>query len=318
MTTNKTLFALLLAGLATTSAYGQHGILGGSGTSCSDGWKFSATYVLEPWLAAHQHASIEGLSEVMHTDAKDGSPDTFHRVFVDPVAQAYWGYDVEVEPLGEAGTARLRFKPFSLRADQLPKDYHPRQVPDVATFRALPSPQFPSGTFQSGQIIAVDVMKNPVTGQKVVDYIEVEFEPVYAPSKAEPRDFEVSDVLLHIALPSLRVNGAEVPAALTIADRSLKSRLVWLSIPGHGKFLLSLCPYAGYSFQKAGVVRGFEFSFSWNSDRFDLVTIRQITEPSGNWNLYVLRAPLGSADAAGQGFSYGELNSVEEFASRAH
>ena len=316
MTSKKVMAALLLAGFAGPSVYGQHGILGGSGTYCRDGWKFSATYVLQPWSAAHQHVSIEGLSDVMHTDAKDGSPDTFHRVFVDPVAQAYWGYDLEVEPLPETGTARLRFRPLSLRADQLPKDYHPRQVPDVATFRPLPSPQLPSGTFQSGQVIAVDVMRNPATGQKVVDYIEVEFEPVYTAAKAEPRDFEVSDVLLHISDPSLRVNGTDVPAVFTIADRSLKSPLVWLSIPGHGRFLLSLCSYAGYGFQKPGVVSGFGLSFSWKGDRFDLFSRVPITEPIGNWNLYVLPAPSASADV-GQGFAYGELNSLKEFVSPA-
>jgi len=317
MTSNKTVFAFLLTVLATTPAYCQHGVLGASGAFCRDGWKFSATYVLEPWLPDHQHVSFQGLTDVIHTDAQDGRPDIFHRVFVDPVAQTYWGYDLEVEPQGETATARLRFRPFSLRADQLPNEYHPHHVPDVATFRPLPSPQFPSGTFQSGQIIAIDVMKNPATGQKVVDYIEVEFEPVHAPSKAEPRDFEVSDVLLHIFDPSLRVNGAEVPAALTVADRSLRSGLVWLSIPGHGDFLLSLCPYTGYAFQKAGVVSGSGLSFSWNGDHFDLLTRAQITEPSGNWNVYVLSAPSRSAEAGDQGFSYGELNSVQDFVSRA-
>ncbi len=316
MINNRVLAVLLFAVFSGTASYGQRGILGGSGTACTDGWKFSATYVLEPWSPAHQHVSIEGLSEVMHTDAKDGTPDTFHRVFVDPVTESYWGYDLEVSPLGETGTAQLRFRPLSLTAEQLPTDYHPRHVTNVATFHALPSPQLPSGTFQSGQIIGVDVMKNPATGQKVVDYIEVEFEPVYTLVKTEPRDYKVSDVLLHVTAPSLRVNGADVPAALTIADRDLRSPLIWLSIPGHGRFLLSLCAHPGSRFQRAGVVSGFGLSFSSNGNRFDLLSRGQITEPAGKWNLYVLSAPPPSSDV-GQGFAYGELNSVNEFESRA-
>ncbi len=317
MRNNKPFFLFLAAGLLTSSAYGQRGILGGAGTYCGDGWKFSASYVLEPWSPGHQHVNIEGLSEVMHTDAKDGRPDTFHRVFVDPVAQTYWGYDVEVEPQGEAGSARLRFKPFSLQAYELPTDYHPIHVSNVATFRALPAPEFPTGTFRSGQVIAVDVLKNPATGQKVVDYIEVEFEPIYVSSRAEPRDFQVSDVLLHIFDPSLRLNGADVLPAVTVADRALRSRLVWLAFPGHGRFLLSLSPHPGYAFQKAGVVSRFGLSFSSNGDRYELLSRSQITESNGNWNLYVLSAPSAPADATGQGFSYGELNSVDEFVSKA-
>jgi hypothetical protein len=231
------------------------------------------------------------------------------------VAQTFWGYDLAVEPVGDKGKAQLRFKPLSLRADELPTDYHPRQVPNARTFHALPSPQVPHGTFQSGQVIAVDVMTNPATGQKVVDYIEVEFEPVYGVSKGEARNYEVSDVLLHVVVPSLKVNGAETTASLTIADRALHGRLIWLSIPGHGKFLLSLCPRAGYGFQKAGVVNGSRLSFSWNGDQFDLLTRAQIIEPSGNWNLYVLPAPPRVTGLAEQGFAYGELNSVDDFLS---
>ncbi len=73
MTSKITLFAFLLTGLASTPVSGQRGMLGSSGTYCRDGWKFSATYVLEPWLPAHQHVSIEGLSDVLHTDAGNGS-----------------------------------------------------------------------------------------------------------------------------------------------------------------------------------------------------------------------------------------------------
>ncbi|MBV9302740.1 MAG: hypothetical protein JOY62_10710 [Acidobacteriaceae bacterium] len=316
MANSKNTFStLLVASLLVGSAHAQHGILGGAGTYCSDGWKFSASYVLEPWSPG-QHISIEGVTDVMHTDAKDGRPDTFHRVFVDPAAQTYWGYDVEVEPVGETGSARLRFRPFSLRADQLPKDYHPIQVPNVANFRELPPPQFPAGTFQSGQVIAIDVLKNAATGQKVVDYIEVEFEPTSVPSKAEPRDFEASDVLLHIFLPSVRVNGKDILVSVRVADRSLHSKLIWLSLPGRARFLFSLSPRAGHPFQKTGTISGSKLSFSSNGARYELSSSKQITESNGNWNLYVLAAPPGPVDPSDSGFSYGEVNTVEEFLSK--
>jgi hypothetical protein len=314
MTASRTFMTLSIGLLAVSSAYGQNGILGGAGTYCADGWKFSASYVLEPWSPG-QHVNIEGLSDVIHSDAKDGKPGTFHRVFVDPVNRTYWGYDVEVEPQGNPGSAWLRFKPLSVVADQLPTDYHPKHVPDVATFRPLPAPQVPTGTFESGQIIAIDVLNNAASGQKVVDYIQVEYEPVYVSNNAGPRDFAVTDVLLHLTSASLRINSTDVPPASTIADRSLKSRLVWLAVPGGGRFLLSLHPYPGYSFQRAGVVTRFGFSFSLNGDKYELLSRTQLTEASGNWNLYVLSLP-SSTRAPGQAFSYGELNSVEEFVSK--
>ncbi len=315
----KILFTVLVAACVMASDYGQRGLLGSAGTWCRDGWKFSASYYVEPALPHGPHISIAGWTDVMHTDAKDGRPDTFHRFFVDPEAQTYWGYDVEVEPTDKIGIARLRFKPFTLRADQLPKEYHtgtgPIRVPNIAEFRALPSPQVPAKTFQSGQAIAVDVLTNAATGQKVVDYMEVSYEPTSGtPSQAEARDFQVSDVLLHMFGPSLRVNGAEFPQGV-VADRGVARKLIWLSVPGHGRFLFSVSPYAGYGFQKSGVVSGFRLSFSWNGERYELTSWKPITESSGSWNLYVLAAPLTAGDATAQGYSFGAANSVEEFLS---
>jgi hypothetical protein len=301
--------AFLLAGCLTVAAYGQPGLLGGAGTSSRDGWKFSVSYVVEPPLLPDQHLSVKGQTDVMHTEAKDGRPVIFHRFLTDPAAKTYCGYDVEVEPLDKPGSARLRFKPFSLRADQLPKEYH------AAGFRALDSPQFPAETFQSGQTIAVDVLANPATGQKVVDYIEVSYEPIRIASKAEPRDFQVADVILHIVAPSLRLNDAAVPPAI-VAAQVIARKLVWLSVPGRGRFLLSLSPHAGYPFQKAGVANGFGLSWAWNGDRYEWRTREFVTESSGAWNLYVLAAPQTTAEANAQGFSFGAVNSVEEFFSQ--
>jgi hypothetical protein len=312
-------FLFLLAGCLPAPNYGQPGLLGAAGTYSSDGWKFSVSYFVEPALSSGQRLNIQGATDVMHTDAKAGRPVIFHRFLVDPVAKTYWGYDVEVEPTNKIGAARLRFKPFTLRADQLPKDYHaapnPIHISNIAEFRALAITQFPAETFQSGQTIAVEVLTNPGTGQKVVDYIDVEYEPIHLPSRAEPRDFQVSDVILHILVPSLRVNDAEIPPAI-VASRMVARKLVWLSVPGHGRFLLSLSPYSGYQFQKSGEVNGFGLSFSWNGDRYEWRTQETITESSGAWNLYVLARPQTTSEATARGFSFGAVNSVEEFLSK--
>jgi hypothetical protein len=307
MTNNKsTLFTFLLAACLAPSAYTQDGRLGSEGTYSGDGWKFFATYVAEPPLAPGQQISIKGHDDVIHADARDGLPVTFHRFFTDPASKTFIGYDVEVEPIERPGSARLRFKPFGLRASELPKGSH------AADFQPLPTPQLPAETFPSGQMIAVDILKNPTTGQKVVDYIEVSYEPIHIPSKAAPRDFQISDVILHFTAPSsFLVNGAKVPPAL-VASQMVARKLVWLSVPGRGRFLLSLVPYSGYLFQKAGVVKGFELSFSWNGDKYELRVPQAITESSGNWNLYVLAAPPTPAP----GFTFGAVNSVEEFFSK--
>jgi hypothetical protein len=165
-------------------------------------------------------------------------------------------------------------------------------------------------------MIAVDILKNPFTGQRVVDYVEVSYEPIRAPSKEEPRDFRVADVILHITAPTLRVNGAEIPEGI-VASASLARKLVWLSVPGRGRFLLSLAPYDGYPFQKAGVINSSTISFTVNGDRYEWRSREAITESSGNWNIYVLSEPPNAGETSRQDFTYGAVNSVEEFLSGA-
>jgi len=100
-----------------------------------------------------------------------------------------------------------------------------------------------------------------------------------------------------------------------VAAQAIERKLVWVSVPGRGRFLLSLSPYTGYPFQKAGVVRGFALWFSWNGDRYEWLSRSPITESSGNWNLYVLAVPT-MAKSNARRFSFGAVNSVEEFLSK--
>jgi len=311
-------FAILISGCLAASAEGQLSRLGAEGAGSRDGWKFYATYFVEPRLAPGQHISIQGHDNVTHEDGKDGKPTVFHRFFIDPESKTYIGYDVEVEPMDKPGFARLRFKPLSLRGDQLPdRPVHGKQKEyETAELRALPAPQFPAETFPSAKMIAVDILKNPFTGQRVVDYVEVSYEPIRTPSKDEQRDLRVDDVILNITAPTLRVNGAEMPEGI-VASWSLARKLVWLSVPGRGRFLLSLAPYAGYSFQKAGVVNASSISFTVNGDRYEWRSREAITESSGNWNIYVLSEPPNAGETARQEFTYGAVNSVEEFLSSA-
>src|SRR2546429_5101539 len=162
-------------------------------------------------------------------------------------------------------------------------------------------------------MIAVDLLINPTTGQKVVDYIQVTFEPTgEVPSKAAPRDFRVADVLLHIIVPSLRMNDEDVPLAI-VADMAVNRGLVWLSVAGRGRFLLSLAPEDGHEFKKAGVAGGRTLTFSWNGDRYELRTRQAITESSGTWNVYVLAAPAAAGQGTAPEFSFGAVDSVEQF-----
>jgi protein-disulfide isomerase len=135
-------------------------------TSASGGWKFTYSAVARPPLAAGQRIAIP--NDATHTESPGAAP-VFHRFFADPATRSYYGYDVVVTP-GKGAASTVRFRPLSLRGDQLPKEY------GAAQFHAAAIAEFPSQTYHTGETIAVDVLKNAATGQRVVDYVQVTLE----------------------------------------------------------------------------------------------------------------------------------------------
>ncbi|HEY2012491.1 MAG TPA: thioredoxin domain-containing protein [Bryobacteraceae bacterium] len=164
------LSALALAACATASAAAQPALLKAGVARGGDGWKFAYSAMAKPPLAPGQDVAVR--AGASHTDVP-GRPPVFHRFFVDPVNRIYFGYDLVILATTDPGHARstVRFQPLSLHTDQLPDEYQAR------TYHVSGTPKFPSETFQTGQTIGVDVLQNPASGMKVVDYITVSFEP---------------------------------------------------------------------------------------------------------------------------------------------
>jgi hypothetical protein len=153
--TSKTLLTAILTGVACVAAWGldQPGLIGSGSTRSHDGWRLSYSTVAKPALPG-QHTNIQ--SQLTHTDTGDGHV-VFHRILGDPASKTYFGYDVVVEPKGTS--AAVRFRPISVGPEQS---------------RLLAIQAFPPETFESGKTMAITLMTNPATGQKVVDYVHVE------------------------------------------------------------------------------------------------------------------------------------------------
>src|SRR5579859_2771843 len=159
---------IALCGTLAMAAAGasQPGVFKEGSTSATGGWKFTYSAVAKPPLASGQRIAIP--NDATHTDAP-GAPPVFHRFCANPATHSYFGYDVVVVP-GRSAQSILRFRPLSLRGDQLPKEF------GAAQFHSAAIAQFPSQTYHTGETIAVDVLQNAATGQKVVDYVQVTLE----------------------------------------------------------------------------------------------------------------------------------------------
>ena len=210
---------------------------------------------------------------------------------IDRSQHIYFGYEVRVEPLPRR-MYRLTFQPLNLTAETLK-----RNSLDDAGWKKLDlgapagRPLFPfrdaPDTVAELDVVAVDLMMNPATNQKIVDYFVLQgpsefwswnqlsgIRPEFSYPTGDPRDFGVEDASLRFAQPHLKMNG-KAEEVSGVSD--LSGPIVWLYVPNHGRYVLTLAAHPEAGFRKAGEVRGTSLSFAVGDDKFSLTSTKPIT-----------------------------------------
>jgi hypothetical protein len=208
-----------------------------------------------------------------------------HRYMTEAGGRKYFGYDLVLEPLPEANTYRATVRPLSVDAARL-------QLENPAAWSKLPLPGYPAAqTLHGGDTIALDLLVNRETGQKIVDYIHIQDHKrlVYTAS-GQARDFSLNDVELRLMDARVSVNGKLLDS--TAADSGgVTGAVVWFYLPERGRYFLSLVPHARYGLEKAGEVRGSTLSFTAGGETIAVDCNGSIAPGSAAYNLYVLHQP---------------------------
>ncbi len=124
--------------------------------------------------------------------------DRQHRLISDPGQKRYFGYDFRVE--ARSGAFQVRIEPLNLTPEEL------REVKVDPAWTKLSLPNYPViPEAKAGDTIAIDVLVNPSTGHKIVDYISFLRRAPGEP--AAPQDFSLADAALEVNAPKIRVNG---------------------------------------------------------------------------------------------------------------
>lgn len=223
----------------------------------------------------------------------------FHRYMADHSQKKFFGYDIHIQPMPD-GMLRVSFGPLSLSAARL-------ELKDPESWSAMALPRYPAPQFvRSGDRIALDLLVNIASRQKIVDYLTIRAgrhdEPA-AIVTGPPRDFTVEDAELAITQPEVSVNG-ELRQRM---PNTLSGAVGVLYVPGHGRFLFSLAPNERFGFRKAGEVRGNLIRFEWETSRYQLACLDRVAPGLKPYNLYVFHDPksygaeifLGSSDHPG-------------------
>ena len=238
-----------------------------------------------------------GFGRITHGPNLQG-PAQVDRVLLDRPRKVYFGYRLAI--VAEKEDYALTFSPVASLAD-LAKEAH---IEDPQSWKAIGPELKSTQKVRLNDVIALPLMTNPDTGQKIVEYISIQqSNPSGAPSFGIPqyhrefsytagvaRDFTINDAQLHLLAPRLQINGV-VEEGFDGSLRDVASPLIWLYVPGKGRFTLSLAPRSG--FRDAGEVRGTSLTFKDGSDSYTITSAVPIAPADIPVNLYVLHQPNG-------------------------
>jgi hypothetical protein len=204
--------------------------------------------------------------------------DGSHRFINDAAHKRQFGYDLHGALLGDGQTLQITLEPL---------------VTGRGSFEVNPGwtlmapPRFPAmPVMRAGDTAAVDLLVNPGTGQKIVEYLSVEradLDPARV-ARTPARDFGIDDVELFLDRPRVAINGKLLEASAEFGG-GIRAHALWLFIPGEGTFVVTLWPEPG--FQKAGMLEGKTMTFRYGTSEYRVEAAGPIAPGSGLFNLYL-------------------------------
>jgi hypothetical protein len=196
-------------------------------------------------------------------EREDGKA-TIHRFVRDNFRNLYLTYTMTFEPVARTDT----------RTDTFRVTFTDSAVP-------YPVPQI----LRDGETIALTLAADARTGRRLVDYIRVGTGVMHSRAGVS-RDVYAEDAELTIAQPRLRTNGVEQGGS---PSGKVGAPVVWVDIPGMGRYDLSFKPRAAEGFERAGEVAENSLMFSLDGNIFRLDCADRIATGSGTYNIYARR-----------------------------
>src|SRR5687767_2585472 len=146
----------------------------------------------------------------------------------------------------------------------------------------------------NGDTLAIEVLRNPRTSVRLVDYFLISDRPVPEVEKnretlaKQAKVLAMEDIELSLHGFEIRKNGKSIFKR----EGGMSGRFIWLDVPNVGRFIFSLTPNAeAGGFVKAAYVTSQQISFTHGADQYDLVTSQPIVHASGVYDLWMLFDP---------------------------
>lgn len=149
------------------------------------------------------------------------------------------------------------------------------------------SPKYPvSQILKDGDSIRLELYSNG--GRKLVEYIHAGRSDQMVMRKEAAHDYYADDAELGVSHPRVRVNGIANDAAI-ISPETIRGPVLWVYVPGHGRYVVTLHSRAELGFESAGEVAGNSLTFTTaDGNVFILDSTERIAAGSGTYVMNVL------------------------------
>jgi hypothetical protein len=237
---------------------------------------------------------VPPLNDALRMLTLSSGADRVHRVMTDRSRKVYFGYDAQVTVVKTESdpTYRVTFSPLSMTPEL-------QRIlgEDAGTWKMLPAPRFPAPrVVRSGEVLELTLLTNDAWGQQMSEYVTLR-EPrrqgfnqepprEFAFAVGAPRDFTAGDIELQLDRPLVTTTGTTTTFK---SPGGSAGPILWMYLPGRGRFLLSLTPRSG--FRRAGEVRGTSLRFIVDGQTYDVVSSSRIAPATAAFNLYLRRQP---------------------------
>jgi hypothetical protein len=219
-----------------------------------------------------------GFTGIDRTEGK-----TVLRRFVrDGLRQVYVRYAATVETLPD-GTYRVSFGPS---IDQPPVDVRGKADWKLLSPAKYPAPQI----VKDEDSIRLELYSEGPPAdptRQLADYIHVGREDRMVMRTEAPRDYYAEDAELAFSHPRFRVNGVACDS-IAVLPETIRGPVLWVYVPGHGRYVLSLHARVELGFESAGEAAGNSLTFNVDGNVVRIDTAERVAAGSGTYTVYVL------------------------------
>ena len=238
------------------------------------------------WTDLRQAFDLRKLPAALGSQAVADRNQTIHRVLRDNDGKFVFGYDLWINGDPNTKQFKISVKPLDTELQNTLRVNDQTTLNEsISTFPKPTEPQI----LDDGAEFSLDLLINKNTGIKIIDVVKVTFDRLRLESdspRLRPRDFTLEAVALEMKDYSLLVNDNLIATSKSKVGSA--GTLLWIYIPNRGRFIFSLFPREGYSFQKTGTVAGNKIEFTLDGDRYQWLSSSPILREEGAWNLWVL------------------------------